>query len=145
MGPLQDAESSVREAQFFAEFLQQSGFKHPTPESRHSRSSYLKSLNTIHPPLSVIRHVLVSSSNTQNSDQNSSLYFTATTAEHPLRFGAWLTISFNLNYWNRAWRERRFSLILEIQLLNLQDVAMSGPKKMTRTRKTSSVKQQHWS
>lgn len=70
-------ESSIREAQFFAEFLQQIGFKHPTPESRRSHSSYLKSLNTIRPPLSVIRHVLVSSSNTQNSDQNSSLYFTA--------------------------------------------------------------------
>lgn len=61
-------ESSVREAQFFsaADWLQTS-----------DSSSYLKSLNTIHPPLSVIRHVLVSSSNTQNSDQNSSLYFTA--------------------------------------------------------------------
>lgn len=50
-------------------------------------------------------------------------------AEHPPRvFIAWLTISFNLNYQSRAARERRFSLMLEIQLLSLQDLAMSEQK-----------------
>lgn len=46
--------------------------------------------------------------------------------EHPLRVGARLTISFNLNYYCGARRESRLCLILEIQLPSLQDSPMSG-------------------
>lgn len=57
-------------------------------------------------------------------------------ADHLQRLNALLTTSFNLNYWNRAQREKTVSLILEIQLLSLYD---TGPK-MAHTRKISSVK-----
>lgn len=106
-------------------------FIHLTPVELRGQTQFIKTpFNTFHPPIFVIWNLLVS---LNTKEFRLELFFIAHSpaAEHPLRFSAWLTISFNLNYWNRARRERRFSLILEIQLLSLQDTAMSGQKWLT--------------
>lgn len=64
----------------------------------------------------------------KNEKQISFILHTHTPVNAQWGFIGWLTISFNLNYQSRAGRERRFSFMLEIQLLFLQDLAISDQK-----------------